>query len=52
MLHSQQVIIVVIHSFIADICIAPLQVGLLRSAPKPNAADVRCRWCRYDDAHV
>src|SRR6218665_441689 len=26
-----------IHSFIADICIAPLQVGLLRSAPNPSA---------------
>ena len=28
-----------IHSFIADICIAPLQVGLLRSAPNPSAAE-------------
>ena len=27
-----------IHSFIADIYIAPLQVGLLRSAPSPSAA--------------
>src|SRR6218665_2719640 len=26
-----------IHSFIADIYIAPLQVGLLRSAPNPSA---------------
>ena|SRR6218665_38771 len=30
---------VFIHSFIADICIAPLQVGLLRSAPNPSAAE-------------
>ena len=28
-----------IHSFIADIYIAPLQVGLLRSAPNPSAAE-------------
>src|SRR6218665_3408934 len=28
-----------IHSFTADICIAPLQVGLLRSAPNPSAAE-------------
>src|SRR6218665_541511 len=28
-----------IHSFISDICIAPLQVGLLRSAPNPSAAE-------------
>ena len=27
------------HSFIADIYIAPLQVGLLRSAPNPSAAE-------------
>ena len=27
-----------IHSFIADIYIAPLQLGLLRSAPNPSAA--------------
>src|SRR6218665_2730415 len=26
------------HSFIADIYIAPLQVGLLRSAPNPSTA--------------
>jgi len=25
-----------VHSFIADICIAPLQVGLLRSSPNPS----------------
>ena len=28
-----------LHSFIADIYIAPLQVGLLRSAPNPSAAE-------------
>ena len=28
-----------IHSFIADIYIAPLQVGLLRNAPNPSAAE-------------
>jgi len=28
-----------LHSFIADIYIAPLQVGLLRSAPKSSAAE-------------
>ena len=28
-----------IHSFIADIYIAPLQVGLLKSAPNPSAAN-------------
>jgi len=28
-----------IHSFIAEIYIAPLQVGLLRSAPNPSAAE-------------
>jgi len=28
-----------IHSFIADIYIAPLQVGLLRSAPNPSASE-------------
>jgi len=28
-----------IHSFIADIYITPLQVGLLRSAPNPSAAE-------------
>ena len=28
-----------IHLFIADIYIAPLQVGLLRSAPNPSAAE-------------
>jgi len=27
-----------IHSFIADIYIVPLQVGLLRSAPSPSVA--------------
>ena len=31
--------ILFIHSFIADIYIAPLQVGLLRSAPNPSAAE-------------
>jgi len=30
------------HSFIADIYIAPLQVGLLRSAPNPSAAKQCC----------
>ena len=29
----------IIHSFIADIYIAPLQVGLLRSAPNLSAAE-------------
>ena len=28
-----------IHAFIADIYIAPLQVGLLRSAPNPSEAE-------------
>jgi len=28
-----------IHSFIADIYIAPLQVGLLRSTPNPSTAE-------------
>ena len=32
-------ICIFIHSFIADIYIAPLQVGLLRSAPNPSAAE-------------
>jgi len=27
------------HSFIADIYIVPLQVGLLRSAPNPSVAE-------------
>ena len=31
-----------IHSFIADIYIAPLSVGLLRSAPNPSAAEQCC----------
>ena len=35
---SFQCIITMIHSFNADIYIAPLQVGLLRSAPSPSAA--------------
>src|SRR6218665_3251721 len=31
-----------IHSFIANIYISPLQVGLLRSVPNPSAAEQRC----------
>src|SRR6218665_887712 len=31
-----------IHSFIAAIYILPLQVGLLRSAPNPSAAEKCC----------
>src|SRR6218665_830276 len=31
--------IILIHSFIADIYLAPLQVGLLRSAPSPSTAE-------------
>jgi len=31
-----------IHSFVAAIYIAPLQVGLLRNAPNPNVAEQCC----------
>ena len=34
-----QLVFNIFHSFIADIYIAPLQVGLLRSAPNPSAAE-------------
>jgi len=33
------IIVQFIHSFIANIYIAPLKVGLLRSAPNPSAAE-------------
>ena len=35
---NTQTVSLSIHSFIADTYIAPLQVGLLRSAPIPSAA--------------
>jgi len=35
-MHLKHYINSFIHSFIADIYIAPLQVGLLRSAPNPS----------------